>query len=103
MNLSLAPPRAPGNDNCITHWLYDGKANHLPHVSATSYLIGKYVSEYWKCDKNDLDYIDLELTLCGYLDMPTSCPIGRGLKINWIARVLKISPVLLHNDPGLPF
>lgn len=99
MNTSLSPV----NDNIITHWLYDGKDDHVPHVAATSYLIEKYVSAYWKHDRNDMEYISMEIDLCGYLDMPVENDRWRELKIKWIARVLNVSPMLLHNDPSLPF
>lgn len=91
------------NDNHISHALYQGKSDHIPYTKAARYLIEKYVSAYWKHDKNDIDFIDMELTLCGYLEMPTTCDISRNLKIKWIARILNASPLLLHNDPSLPF
>ncbi|WP_044220138.1 hypothetical protein [Chitinophaga pinensis] len=91
------------NDNRIAHALYQGKGDHLPYAASAHYLINKYISAYWKHDKNDLDFISMELTLCGYLEMPATCAISRKLKLKWIARVLNISPILLHNDPSLPF
>ncbi|OQP49056.1 hypothetical protein A4R26_31065 [Niastella populi] len=91
------------NDNVLTRQLYWNEPECLPYIPAARYLIENYVSAYWKHDRNDLDYVHMELTLCRYIMMETSDTPRRHLKLKWLARMLKISPILLHNDPNLPF
>ena len=91
------------NDNAFARQLYWNEPECLPYVPAARYLIEKYVSAYWKQDCNDLDYVYMELTLCRYIKMKTSDTLSRNLQLKWLARILEISPVLLYNDPNLPF
>ncbi len=99
----MLPAISAVNDNHITHSLYDGKADHFPFVPAARYLIGRYINAYWKHDCNDLDFIDMELTLCNYIATIDDNQIWRNLNVKWIARALGVSPLKLHNDPDLPF
>ncbi len=91
------------NDNHVGHVLYKNKTDHLAYVPGARYLIENYVSAYWKNDPNDMDFIQMELTLCGYLHDLALVPVARDRIVKWMARVLGINPVLLHNDPDLPF
>lgn len=96
--------RSPiSNDNVFTRQLYDGEENCLPHIPKARYLIERYVSAYWKHDPDDLDYVSMELDLCRYLLYDSNDPIFRRMNIKWVARVLGVSPLRLHNDPNLPF
>lgn len=95
------PPTA--NDNILTRQLYEGEGKYLPQIPQARYLIDKYISAYWKSDPNDLDYVDMELTLCRYLHCESNDPIFRRMNVKWVARVLGVSPLRLHNDPNLPF
>ena len=95
------PPTA--NDNILARQLYAGEENCLPHIPAARYLIDKYISAYWKHDPDDLDFVDMELTLCRYLLYDSKDTVFRKINIKWVARVLGISPIRLYNDPDLPF
>jgi len=95
------PPLA--NDNVFTRQLYEGEANCLPHIPKARYLIDRYISAYWKHDRDDLDYVHMELTLCRYMLDDIKDPIFRKLNVKWVARVLNVSPLRLFNDPNLPF
>jgi hypothetical protein len=91
------------NDNIASRRRYVIEPECLPHIPAARYLIKKYISAYWKNDQDDLDYVYQEIDLCRYMLMPTENPIARKLKIKWVARVLGVNPIILHNDPNLPF
>jgi hypothetical protein len=91
------------NDNCFARQLYRDEAECLPYASAARYLIGKYVSAYWKNDPTDLDFVFMELTLCRYIMMETTSTLSRNLKLKWLSRILEVNPIFLHNDPDLPF
>lgn len=91
------------NDNVYARQLYRGEADCLAYAPAARTLIEKYVSAYWKHDVTDPNFVYMELTLSRRIMMETRCVISRNLKIKWIAGILEINPVLLHNDPSLPF
>jgi len=91
------------NDNTFSRQLYRDEPKCLPFAPAARYLIEKYVSAYWKNDSNDLDYVDMELTLCRYIMMQPSETLSRNLQLKWLARILDVHPIQLHNDPNLPF
>ena len=91
------------NDNIFARQLYWNEPDCLPYAPAARYLIEKYVSAYWKHDLTDLDYVYMELTLCRYIMMETSGILSRNLKLKWLARIMEVNPILLHNDPNLPF
>jgi len=91
------------NDNHVGHVLYGHKADHVPYAEAARYLIERHVSAYWKNDPNDMDFIQMELILCGYLHDLSHVPEARNRIVKWVARMLNISPMVLHNDPDLPF
>jgi hypothetical protein len=97
-----SPP--PVNDNIQTRGLlYAGIPEYLPHIPAARYLILKYIGEYWRHDCDDIDFVHQEMTLCGYMLMPTENLTARKLKIKWVARELGVNPMVLYNDPHLPF
>jgi len=91
------------NDNIETRKIYADQPECLPHISAARYLISKYVSEYWKNDQDDMDYVYQEIALCRHLLTPVTSPGARQLKIKWLARALGVSTLWLLNDPKLPF
>lgn len=91
------------NDNVFARQLYWNEPECLPYIPAARYLIENYVSAYWKHDKNDLDYVHMELTLCRHIKMETPDTLSHKLQLKWLARILDVSPLLLHNDPNLPF
>jgi hypothetical protein len=95
--------RTSTNDNVFARQLYWDEPECLPYIPAARYLIEKYVSAYWKHDSTDLDFVDMELTLCRYIMMDLSGNFSRSLQLKWLARILEISPLQLHNDPNLPF
>lgn len=99
----MLPARTITNDNVFARQLYWDEPECLPYIPAARYLIEKYVSAYWKYDSTDLDFVDMELTLCRYIKIKTSDALSRNLKLKWLARILEVSPLKLHNDPNLPF
>lgn len=99
----MLPTPANTNDNIFTRQLYQGEPDCLAFAPAARYLIEKYGSAYWKHDIADPDFVYIELTLSRRIMMETRCIISRNLKIKWIAGILEVNPMLLHNDPNLPF
>jgi hypothetical protein len=95
--------RTSTNDNVFARQLYWNEPECLPYIPAARYLIESYVSGYWKHDSTDLDFVHMELTLCRYIMMDMHGNFTRNLQFKWLARILGISPMLLHNDPNLPF
>jgi hypothetical protein len=91
------------NDNAFARQLYRDEPECLPSIPAARYLIEKYLSAYWKNDSNDLEFVNMELTLCRYIMMKPSDTLSRNLQLKWLARILDISPLQLYNDPNLPF
>lgn len=99
----MLPTSTITNDNAFARQLYWNEPECLPYAAKARYLIEKYLSAYWKHDTNDFDFVYTELTLCRYIMMETTDTFSRALKLKWLARVLEVSPVLLYNDPNLPF
>lgn len=91
------------NDNSFSRRAYQDEAEYLPYAAAARYLIRTYLPVYWKNDFNDANFVNMELNLSRYLLMPTNSETARTIKLKWIARELNVSPLLLRNDPDLPF
>jgi len=98
MNVQLST-----NDNVAARTRYLNEAECLPYMSAARYLIDHYVSAYWKRNRNDPEYVSMELTLCRYLLADMKDPYMRKVTLKWLARMLNINPIVLYNDPDLPF
>jgi hypothetical protein len=75
----------------------------LDNMLTARKLIERYCKEPFKHDLEDRDYCFLEYQLCILLEREDHCIGQRNTKIEDIAWVLACSPLILHNDPGLPF
>lgn len=106
-------PRRTGhkasNDNSVWRERYMASDKHgpllrlFPHIPTARKLIARYFKDSIKHDIENRDYCFMEYQLCTLLEREDGSVLQRNMKIDMIAWVLECSPVVLHNDPGLPF
>jgi hypothetical protein len=107
--MSLHLPHKASNDNSVWRERYMETDKHGPMMRLFAYmptarkLIDRYSPGHFKHDPEDREYCFLEYQLCTLLEPEDHCIGQRNLKIDAIAWVLACSPLILHNDPGLPF
>jgi hypothetical protein len=82
---------------------YGPLARLLPHIPTAQKLIARYCQHAFKHDKQDRDYCFLEYQLCTLLENPDRNQTQRNMKMEWIAWALERHPLVLFNDPHLPF
>lgn len=88
----------------IYRWLdYTGKPNEylIEYIPIARYLIDKYATEDWKHNVNHLNYVFREYQICTLMHDFKTRPRESLVKIT--ATVLSVNPILLFNDPDLPF
>jgi hypothetical protein len=108
--MSLHSPQKACNDNSIWRERYRETDTHgrlrarlLAHIPTARKLIDRYCAAPFKHDPEDRDYCFMEYQLCTLLEPQDENTGQRNLKIDAIAWVLERNPLILHNDPNLPF
>ena len=88
------------NDNIYSREYLYSQPDIAILIPIATYLIKKFVVEEWKNNLNDPWYVTQEYGVCSLL---SSKVFSRDEKIAFIATTLNCNPILLHNDPDLPF
>src|SRR5581483_7094860 len=107
--MSLYLPHQACNDNSTWRERYMGTDSYGPRLRLLAFiptaqkLIHRYCEAPFKHDQQDRDYCFMEYQLCTLLESKDANRTQRNLKIDAIAFVLESSPLILHNDPDLPF
>lgn len=107
--MPLRNPYKAGNDNSVWRERYMEADKRGPmvrlfvHIPIARKLIDRYCEAPFKHDPDDRDYCFLEYQLCTLLEPEDVNSAQRNLKIDAIAWVLERNPLILHNDPNLPF
>lgn len=97
------------NDNQYSRRFFndgDGSGSRLhlmTHIPIARQLIKQHVKQSWKHTPEHSDFSFLEYQLCTLLDRKPQSSIQRYFQVSDVAWVLEVSPVMLMNDPDLPF